>query len=172
MLAQRVVPVVARNAILDATRSVGVRPQCARLEEADVVVDVLAGIARFAGAGPVTAAIAREKKKKVESELNGIGGGRRNDMTYKIWPHALKVQALVPAVTAPRVREIKMNFMVVYELSNAKGKPEGEREEKVSTFANLCVMEMRWLWGMMLESGDLLILYVVTYETILPIAVR
>jgi hypothetical protein len=84
MLAQRVVPVVARNAILDATRSVGVCPQCARLEEADVVVDVLAGIARFAGAGPVTAAIARKKKKKVESELNGIGGGRRNDMTYKI----------------------------------------------------------------------------------------
>jgi hypothetical protein len=84
----------------------------------------------------------------------------------------LKVQALVPAVTAPRVRAIKMNFMVVYELSNTKGKPEGEREEKVSTFANLCVMGMRWLWGMMLESGDLPILYVVAYETILPIAIR
>jgi hypothetical protein len=63
MLTQRVVPVLARNTILGVTRSIGVRPQGARLEEADVIIDVLAGIARFGGADPVTAAITRKKEK-------------------------------------------------------------------------------------------------------------
>jgi hypothetical protein len=40
-------------------------------------------------------------------------------------------------MTAPSARTEKMNFMVVYELSNANSKPMGEKEDKVSYFVGL-----------------------------------
>jgi len=66
MLPQRVVPVFARNASLGFALRIRIQPQDARLEEADVIIDMLAGIARFGSAALVTGAITRMKEQSRE----------------------------------------------------------------------------------------------------------